>query len=143
MFALTRERIELNWAADRCRDAHAGALVTFEGVVRDHNDGRPVEWLAYECYDDLALAEGARIVGEECARYDITRAACVHRVGNLSIGDTAVLACASAAHRAEAFAACQYIIDTVKQHVPIWKKEHYTGGESGWIETGSGTEARI
>lgn len=142
MFALTREPIDPNWAADHCRNPHAGALVTFEGVVRDHNEGQAVAGLEYECYEELALAEGTRIVNEALARFDITHAACVHRAGTLAIGDTAVLVCASAAHRGDAFAACEYIIDTVKQHVPIWKKEHYTAGGAAWIETEPGAEPR-
>jgi adenylyltransferase/sulfurtransferase len=101
--------------------------------VRDHNEGRTVERLEYESFESLAVKEGERIVAEAVAKFGVTRAACVHRVGSLAIGDLAVWVGVSSAHRGEAFAACRYIIDEVKHRVPIWKKEHYTDGDSGWV----------
>jgi molybdopterin synthase catalytic subunit len=114
-------------------DPHCGAYASFEGWVRDHNDGRRVLRLEYEAYVPLATAEGARIVEEASRRFAVTRLACVHRVGSLAIGDLAVWVGAGAAHRDAAFAACRYVIDEVKARVPIWKKEHYTDGSSGWV----------
>ena len=114
-------------------DPSAGGYASFEGWVRDHNEGRTVERLEYEAFESLAVKEGERIVAEAVAKFGVTRAACVHRVGSLAIGDLAVWVGVSSAHRGEAFAACRYIIDEVKHRVPIWKKEHYTDGDSGWV----------
>jgi molybdopterin synthase catalytic subunit len=114
-------------------DPACGAYASFEGWVRDHNDGRRVLALEYEAYAPLAAAEGARIVEEARARFAVARLACVHRVGSLAIGDLAVWVGAGAAHRDAAFAACRYVIDEVKARVPIWKKERYADGSSGWV----------
>ena len=114
-------------------DAACGALVTFEGRVRNHNDGRAVQRLEYESYEALAAKEGERIVAEALVRFGIAHACCVHRLGPLALGDLAVWVGVSAPHRDEAFAACRYIIDEVKDRVPIWKKEFYAGGDSGWV----------
>jgi len=121
-------------ALKRTLEAHAaGACVTFEGWVRDHNDGSPVVALEYEAHAAIAEEEGARILGEALERFAITTARCEHRVGKLAIGECAVWVGVSAAHRGAAFDACRYIIDETKQRVPIWKKEHYRDGESGWV----------
>lgn len=114
-------------------DPRAGACVTFEGWVRDHNDGRSVLALDYEAFAELAGREGARIVAEARAKFDVLAVACVHRVGALRIGDLAVWAGVSAAHRGAAFDACRYLIDETKARVPIWKKEHYADGMSEWV----------
>jgi adenylyltransferase/sulfurtransferase len=114
-------------------DPSAGGYASFEGWVRDHNEGRTVQRLEYEAFEALAVKEGERIVAEAVEKFGVTRAACVHRVGPLAIGDLAVWVGVSSAHRGEAFAACRYIIDEVKHRVPIWKKEHYTDGDSGWV----------
>jgi len=111
----------------------AGACVTFEGWVRNENAGRSVQRLDYQAYVPLAETEGERILGEAKQRFALVDAACVHRVGALAIGDLAVWVGVSAAHRDAAFSACRYIIDEVKQRVPIWKNEHYASGESGWL----------
>ena len=122
---------------ERCREALAdpacGGYASFEGWVRDHNDGRRVRRLEYEAFEALAIKEGERIVAEAIERYGVRRAACVHRVGDLGLGELAVWVGVSAAHRDEAFAACRYIIDEVKHRLPIWKKEHYEDGDSGWV----------
>jgi molybdopterin synthase catalytic subunit len=111
----------------------AGAFASFEGWVRDHNDGRTVLGLRYEAYAALAEAEGARIVDEAMSRFDIAAAHCVHRIGDLAIGEIAVWAGVSAAHRGAAFDACRFIIDEVKARVPIWKHERYVEGDAGWL----------
>jgi molybdopterin synthase catalytic subunit len=113
--------------------AAAGGCVTFEGWVRNHNEGQSVRSLEYEAFAELAEKEGQRIIDEALQRFAILGAACVHRVGLLAIGDMAVWVGVSAAHRGAAFEACRYIIDEVKLRVPIWKKEHYANGDSGWI----------
>jgi sulfur-carrier protein adenylyltransferase/sulfurtransferase len=115
------------------RDHSCGGFAEFEGWVRNHNEGHFVTRLEYEAYAELAEKEGARIVAEARERFGVRRASCVHRLGALAIGDVAVWVGVSAAHRDEAFRACRYIIDEVKHRVPIWKKEHYINGDSGWV----------
>jgi adenylyltransferase/sulfurtransferase len=115
------------------RDASCGGFASFEGWVRNHNEGHAVTRLEYEAFAELAEKEGARIVQAAIEKFGVTRAACVHRVGALAIGDVAVWVGASAAHRDEAFKACRFIIDEVKHRLPIWKKETYVNGDSGWV----------
>ena len=122
------------------RDPRAGACASFEGWVRDHNDGRPVEGLHYEAYMELAQAEGAAILEEALRRFDLVDAACVHRTGDLAVGELAVWVGASAAHRDAAFAACRWIIDEVKARVPIWKRERYAGGQADWLHPTPGSD---
>ncbi|MEJ7745662.1 MAG: molybdenum cofactor biosynthesis protein MoaE [Luteimonas sp.] len=110
-----------------------GACASFEGWVRDHNDGRAVHGLRYEAYTTLAEAEGERILDEALNRFAIVDARCVHRIGDLVIGDLAVWVGVSAAHRDAAFDACRFIIDEVKSRVPIWKHERYADGNAGWL----------
>ncbi len=113
--------------------AHAGAFASFEGWVRDHNEGRRVHGLRYEAHARLAEAEGEAILAEALERFAIVDARCVHRIGELAIGDMAVWVGVSAAHRDAAFDACRWIIDTVKARVPIWKHERYAEGSSAWL----------
>lgn len=114
-------------------DPGAGAYVGFEGRARNRNEGRDVERLEYEAYAPLAEKEGERIIAEARERWPIIAARCVHRTGVLEIGECAVWVGVVSPHRDEAFAACRYIIDEVKMRLPIWKKEHYTDGDSGWV----------
>ena len=125
----------INGAALAAPLAHpgAGGFAAFEGRVRDRNEGRRVKSLDYEAFEALAIAEGERIVRDALARHGATAARCVHRVGHLAVGDVAVWVGVSAPHRAEAFAACRAIIDDIKHRLPIWKKEHYADGDSGWV----------
>jgi adenylyltransferase/sulfurtransferase len=111
----------------------AGGFAAFEGRVRNRNEGRPVTSLEYEAFEALAVAEGERIVAEAVRRHGATLARCVHRTGRLAVGEVAVWVGVCAPHRAEAFAACREIIDAVKHRLPIWKKEHYADGDSGWV----------
>ncbi|MGA9421270.1 MAG: molybdenum cofactor biosynthesis protein MoaE [Rhodanobacteraceae bacterium] len=113
--------------------AAAGACVTFEGWVRDHNEGRRVQRLDYQAYFPLADREGASILAEATRRFSLRGARAVHRIGRLAVGDLAVWVGASADHRDAAFAACRFIIDQIKRRVPIWKKEHYVDGATGWL----------
>ena len=132
-FALAATAIDATALRSALGSDRAGAVVCFEGVVRDHSEGRAVRRLAYQAYAPLAEAEGARIVAAARARHAIERIVCVHRVGELAIGEIAVFVGVSAAHRDAAFAACREVIDEVKRSVPIWKKEHYADGESAWL----------
>ena len=121
----------------RLLDARVGAYASFEGWVRDHNDGRSVHGLRYESYDVLAQREGEAIIEEALAKFDILDAACVHRTGDLAIGELAVWVGVTAAHRDAAFAACRHVIDEVKSRVPIWKHERYVEGDAGWLHPGA------
>ena len=114
-------------------DRAAGAFVAFEGWVRNENEGQEVLRLEYEVYEPLAIKEGAKIIEEAREKLPILLADCVHREGLLEIGECAVWVGVTSAHRDEAFAACRYIIDEVKVRLPVWKKEHYVNGDSGWV----------
>lgn len=111
----------------------AGGFCVFEGWVRNENEGREVQRLEYEVYEPLALTEGEKILAEAKKKFPHIDAICVHRSGLLEIGDCAVWVGVSAAHRDEAFKACRYVIDEIKTRLPIWKKEHYVAGDSGWV----------
>ena len=111
-----------------------GARSVFEGTVRDTNDGHDVKKLEYECYESLAMKEGNKILGEAIEKFGLIDAFCIHRIGTLEIGETAVIVVATSGHRDEAFKGCRYIIDEVKSRVPIWKKEHYQDGETEWLK---------
>jgi molybdopterin synthase catalytic subunit len=136
-FAISPEPFEIAPLRARLLTPRAGAYASFEGWVRDHNEGRPVQGLFYESYRELAEAEGERIVEEAIARFDLAAAACVHRTGELALGDLAVWVGASAGHRGPAFEACRWIIDEVKSRVPIWKRERYVSGDSDWLHPGA------
>ncbi len=132
-FRFTTTPIDVTAGRDELLDGAAGGYVGFEGWVRDHNEGLAVRRLEYEAFLDLAVKEGDRIVGEALRRFGVRHALCVHRVGELRIGEIAVWVGVSAVHRGEAFDACRFIIDEVKHRVPIWKKEYYVNGDSGWV----------
>ena len=110
-----------------------GAVATFVGLVRDHNAGRTVTHLEYEAYEPLALKALEQICGEVTAVWPGVRLAVHHRIGRLAIGEASIVIAAASAHRADGFAACRYVIERVKQIVPIWKHEFFEGGEV-WIE---------
>ena len=114
-------------------DQAAGGYCAFEGWVRNENEGHTVKRLEYEAYEPLAIAEGEKVLAEARERIGILGARCVHRVGMLELGDCAVWIGVASKHRDEAFKACRYIIDEIKVRLPIWKKEHYTDGNSGWV----------
>ncbi|MDZ7643193.1 MAG: molybdenum cofactor biosynthesis protein MoaE [Woeseiaceae bacterium] len=133
MMEMVETAIEPGPLREQLLDATAGACATFEGWIRNHNDGRDVLRLEYEAYAPLAIREGERVIREAMAKYPVLNARCVHRSGLLEIGECAVWVGVSAAHRDAAFLACRYIIDEVKVRLPIWKKEHYAGGDSGWV----------
>lgn len=113
-------------------DEH-GAAVVFLGVVRDHNDGRSVSGVEYSAYTEMAERVLAAIARETGERWSTDRIAAVHRVGALGIGETSVAIAVSTPHRAEAFEACRFIIEQLKQRLPVWKREAYVDGESEWV----------
>ena len=132
-FALSDRAFEIAPLRQTLLSDTAGAYASFEGWVRDHHDGRAVLGLRYESYAELALSEGERVLEDALQRFAIVDARCVHRVGELGIGEMAVWVGVSAAHRDAAFAACRYIIDQIKARVPIWKHERYADGEAEWL----------
>ena len=135
-FTLSEGSIQVPPLRDALLHRHAGAFTSFEGWVRDHNEGRGVVGLRYEAYTVLAEAEGNRVMQEACDRFAIVEACCVHRVGELGVAELAVWVGVTAAHRDAAFAACRYIIDEVKSRVPVWKHERYREGDGGWLHPG-------
>lgn len=130
---ITAESIQPQSLRSALCDRRAGAYVGFEGWIRDHNEGQEVLRLEYEVYEPVAVVEGDKIIAEAMGKYPLLHAECVHREGLLEIGECAVWVGVTSAHRDEAFAACRYIIDQVKIRLPIWKKEHYVAGHSGWV----------
>ena len=130
---ITTEVIVPEALSKELRDDRAGGYAAFEGWIRNHNEGEDVQRLEYEVYEPLAIKEGEKVIQEALEKFPILRAECVHRHGMLEIGECAVWVGVSSAHRDEAFAACRYIIDQVKVRLPIWKKEHYANGDSGWV----------
>ncbi|WP_420150654.1 molybdenum cofactor biosynthesis protein MoaE [Spirosoma sp.] len=132
MITLTSEPIDVASALKDLHSERAGAVDLFLGVVRDNTNQRSVDRLEYEAYDRMAISEIQKIADTACERWPILRYTVIHRKGTLQIGEIAVLIGVSTAHRADAFEACRYIIDTIKQTVPIWKKEIFTDGEQ-WV----------
>jgi molybdopterin synthase catalytic subunit len=135
-FALSATPFDVGTLRSGLLDARVGAYASFEGWVRDHNEGRTVRGLRYEAYESLAKSEGLLILEQAKARFEILDAGCVHRVGDLGIGELAVWVGVTAAHRDAAFGACRFIIDEVKARVPIWKHERYADGDAGWLHPG-------
>ena len=133
MFRLSSTPLDPVALQKQLADVRAGACVTFEGWVRNRNEGQPVQSLEYEAYPPLAEKEGARILAEAREKFALLGVACVHRVGHLQLGELAVWVGVTAEHRGAAFDACRTIIDEAKARVPIWKKEHYASGATAWI----------
>ncbi len=130
---LTREIIARERLATTVKAPRDGAVVVFEGTVRNHSGGRETLYLDYEAYEPMALGKMREIVAEIRDKFPVDRVAMVHRLGRLEIGETSVLIAVSSAHRAAAFEACRWAIDTLKRTVPIWKKEYFADG-AVWAE---------
>jgi molybdopterin synthase catalytic subunit len=133
LLAIGRERLELEPPVAAVTGHSDGAVATFLGLVRNHNMGRGVRYLEYEAYAPLAVRAFERIAAEIAGRWPDARLALHHRVGRLEIGETSVAIAVGSPHRANAFAACRYAIERVKQIAPIWKHEFFDGGDV-WIE---------
>ena len=130
---LTRERLDRDALAASVSHASVGGIVVFEGVVRDHARGKQIRYLEYDAYPEMAEQQIRTIIAEAERRWGVERVAVAHRFGRLEIGEASVIIVVATPHRAEAFDACRYIIDTLKTTVPIWKKEVATDGEE-WVE---------
>ena len=135
-FLLSDEPLSLDRAVDEVRDEGAGAIATFTGTTRVASRGRTVVHLDYEAYEGMAERVMEEIAAGLLARYDLCGIAIHHRIGRVAIGETSVVIAVSAPHRGDALAACKDAIDTLKERVPLWKKEVYEGGEE-WIGRGS------
>ena len=130
---ITDKEIKISQASNRLRNKRSGAYVSFEGWIRNHNEGRHVRRLEYEVYEPIAIKEGENIIDEAKKKFDIQHASCIHRSGLMEIGECAVWVGVSSSHRKDAFEDCKFIIDEVKSRLPIWKKEYYENGDSGWV----------
>jgi molybdopterin synthase catalytic subunit len=111
-----------------------GAVLLFLGTVRDHADGRSVDGLRYEAYEEMALGVLETIAREAAERLGTSRVAVVHRVGDLAIGEVSVAIAVSSPHRAEAYDASRYVIEEIKKRLPVWKLEQYADGREGWVQ---------
>lgn len=125
---LVHESIDINALVDHVRTDGDGAIVTFDGCVRNQSHGRRTLYLDYEAYESMALAKMREIAADVHTKFQIDRVAIAHRLGRLEIGETSVFIAVSAPHRAAAFEACRLAIDTLKRSVPIWKKEYFEDG---------------
>lgn len=132
-FSIGADPLDVTAIAALVTTAQCGAVATFVGIVRDHNAGRRVLWIDYEAYAPLARAAFERIGREAAERWASAEIAIHHRTGHVAIGEASVVVVAASPHRADAFAACRYAIERVKQIAPVWKHEHFEGGEV-WIE---------
>ena len=135
-FRLSAEPLSLDAVVAEVADAGAGAIATFTGTTRNRSRGRDVHYLDYEAFEGMAEQAMERIADELHLRYSLVAVAIHHRIGRVDIGEASVMIAVSAAHRGDALAACRDAIDTLKEHVPLWKKEVYEGGEE-WIGQGS------
>lgn len=132
---ITADRPSLGELSTAVRSQECGAVVTFEGIVREDGHGKKrVVSLTYEIYEAPALRELAAIAEEARTRFGHCNIAVVHRTGRLGVGEPSVAVAIAAPHRAQAFDACEYVIDELKKRVPIWKKEEYADGSASWIE---------
>ncbi len=129
---ITDQPLDAALLIDYVRADKDGAVVTFYGVTRDHNDGRRVKYLEYEAYEPMAGSKIVEIIGEMKSRWEIGRVAVAHRTGRVDIGETSMVLAVSAPHRRPAFEAALYFVDRLKEIVPIWKKEYFEGGDV-WI----------
>jgi molybdopterin synthase catalytic subunit len=133
MIYLTREPIDYHALTEAVRSPRCGAVALFLGTVRDLTGGQVTTHLDYEAYPPMAEKELARIEAEARRRWPVGAIALVHRLGRLGVGEISVAVAVSCPHRADAFAACRYAIDALKESVPIWKKENAPDGQSDWV----------
>jgi MoaE-MoaD fusion protein len=125
---LTRERIDRDALVASLKQPGDGAVVVFDGIVRDNTRGRKTLYLDYEAYEEMALGQMQKLAREAAERFAIDRVGIVHRLGRLEIGESSIVIVVTSAHRAAAFDACRWLIDTLKRTVPVWKKEHFADG---------------
>lgn len=145
MIELTTQPIDYNRLTESVRDHAAGAVTLFLGTVREFTRGIQTSWLEYEAYPDMARSSMAELEEEAIQKFTVTRIAISHRTGTMALGEISVAIAVSAPHRDQAFEAGRWLIDTLKQRVPIWKKEHFVDGHEEWQHPGvtpqTGTES--
>lgn len=132
-FQVTAEVLEPQRLVDAVRKDESGAVVLFYGVARNHNEGRRVRALEYDAHPSLAEKKLRQVAEEVRARWPVTGIGILHRTGRITVGETSLLVAVSAAHRREAFEACHFTVDRIKEIVPIWKKEIFDDGEGAWV----------
>lgn len=142
MKVLTEQPIRLDPLIDQVRAPDRGGIAIFLGLVRDHHQGKGVLGLDYSAYGEMAESVTAEIVKEVTGRGSRVAVAVQHRIGALTVGDTAVAVVAAAPHRAEAFDACRYVIEELKKRVPVWKKEMFVDGTVEWVDPTAGVESQ-
>lgn len=133
MIILTQQAIDFPSLTESVRSHNAGAVVLFLGTVREFTGAAHTAWLAYEAFPEMAIAAMQRLETEARQKFDVVELAISHRYGRLELGDIAVAVAVSSPHRAQAFEAGRWLIDTLKEYVPIWKKEHYADGATQWL----------
>lgn len=133
---LTHEPIDSACLLREVQSTHAGAVVLFLGTTREYTDGRRTASLEYECYRDMAQQKLEQLQTEACQKWSLVHCAIVHRLGDVDLGEASVAVAVSAPHREAAFAAGKWLIDTIKEAVPIWKKENWHDGTSEWVHPG-------
>ena len=136
-FAIAPAPLNLDEVYQLADDGSNGAIVVMSGMVRNQTDGRAVVALEYQAYEPMALRVFQQIAAEIRQQWPVTHVVIYHRTGRLAIGEISVLVAVGCPHRSEAFAACQYAIDTLKHNAPIWKKEHWADGSSSWVSIGA------
>ena len=129
---LSSDPLDINDCMQFIQHSKSGAQCLFTGTVRDHSNNKSVRYLQYSAYQPMAIKQMEGIAEKAKAGWPVSKIAIAHRIGHLNIGEIAVIVGVSSAHRKEAFEACQWIMDTIKQRVPIWKKEFYENGEE-WV----------
>jgi molybdopterin synthase catalytic subunit len=132
MFQITDQPLDFSSLRQRFADPTCGAVVAFEGLVRNHHEGQDVIRLHYQAHPILAEKEGQKILAEALKKFPVTRALAIHRTGTLEIGEPAVIVLTASSHREVAFDVNRYLIDEIKARVPIWKHEFYADGSNGW-----------
>ena len=133
MFAITSDPLDPAPLVEAVRRDESGAVALFYGVVRNENKGRSVQYLEYDAYPEMAIKKMKEVADEVRARFPVTGVGVLHRIGRLEIGETSLLVAVSSGHRKEAFEACHFAVDRIKEIVPIWKKEVWDDGEE-WVE---------
>jgi len=132
--AVVNEPLDARQLRREAEDPRAGAIVIFEGCARDHSEGRAVEQLAYEAFVPMAVSELEKLRTEAIERFGLLRCLIHHRLGEVPLTEAAVVVVTASSHRREAFEASAWIMDRIKERVPIWKKERFTNGGEAWVE---------
>jgi molybdopterin synthase catalytic subunit len=136
MIGLTEEPIDVQAVLESARSPSAGAVVLFLGTTRETTGQRRTDFLQYECYTEMARAKLGELLDDAFQRWPLVKCAIVHRLGRVEVGETSVAIAVSAAHRRPAFEAGQWLIDRIKDVVPIWKQENWADGTSQWVHPG-------